>query len=408
MNIGFYLADIGPADGGIFQYSIYILKLLLKCESVGSVYVFVDPETELFYLKLLKNAKIIPIILKHPGKFRRLLKQASDFWITRYYLREKPKPLFLNLSKILNPDRQLLNSYRIDLLHVPRHYSPAYRLKFPVIVTMHDFQHIHFPEFFTPTQRIHKAIRYYISIQESDHIVVSFNHVKKDIIKFFKTDQGKISVCPVPVNNDWLSDEGTPAEELIAKYNIPATFILTPSATWEHKNHLSVLEALAKLKSEDLKVFWVATGQKTPYYKFISKRIEELGLCDQVLFTGIVSENDLRGFYNMCKLVVIPTLYEAGSGPLFEAMRYGVPVICSDVTSLPGTIGDKEFIFNPLNPNEIARQIKNGLTDPGFIFRNIENSRKQAQKLKELDYESLFINTYSEVLKTPNTKKVSV
>jgi glycosyltransferase involved in cell wall biosynthesis len=408
MNIGFYLADIGPADGGIFQYSIYILKLLMKCDSIESIYVFLDKDKEVLYSNLLSNGKIIPITTKHPGRIKQLLKQVSDFYITRYYLREKVQPLYLNIYTLLNPDRHFLNHYKIDLLHVPRPHSPAYRLKYPVVITMHDLQHIHYPEFFTPTQRIHKAISYYKSIQESDHIIASFKHVKNDIVKYFKTEPDKISLCPVPLSSDWLSDEGTSSEELMIKYKIPQNFILTPSATWEHKNHIAVLEAIARLKKENFPVYWVATGQKTPFYKNIYKKIQDLGLEDQVIFTGVVSERDLRGFYNMAKLVVIPTLYEAGSGPLFEAMRYEVPVICSDVTSLPVTIGKKEFLFNPMNIVDLASHIKDGLSDPEFIKRNKENSRKQTEKLRNLDYESFFMNTYSKVLKIPRREKITV
>ena len=49
---------------------------------------------------------------------------------------------------------------------------------------------------------------------------------------------------------------------------------------------------------------------------------------------GIVPEEDLIGLYKWASLVVIPTLYEAGSGPLYEAMKYSTPVICSNVTSV--------------------------------------------------------------------------
>lgn len=409
MNIGFYLADIGPADGGIFQYSVYILKLLVKCDSIESIYVFLNKEKEVYYTNLLKNSKIIAVTTKHHSKLKLLLKQVSDFYITRYYLREKSQPLYLNIYTLLNPDRYFLNHYNIDVLHVPRPHSPAYRLKYPVVISMHDLQHLHFPEFFTPTQRIHKAISYHESIQESDHIIVSFNHVKKDIVKFFKTEPNKISVCPVPLNNDWLCDEATSLQELMTKYKIPENIILTPSATWEHKNHIAVLEAIARLKKENFPVFWVATGHRTPFFfKTIYKRIQELELEDQVLFTGVVSEKDLRGLYNMAKLVVIPTLYEAGSGPLFEAMRYEVPVICSDVTSLPVTIGNSEFVFNPKNAVDIALHIRDGLTDPGYIKRNKENSRIQTEKLRNLDYESFFMHTYSKALKSPRSEKITV
>ncbi len=98
----------------------------------------------------------------------------------------------------------------------------------------------------------------------------------------------------------------------------------------------------------------VCTGNKTEYFKTIQSVIDELDLSKAVHFLGIVSEEDLIGLYKNARLVVIPTLYEAGSGPLYEAMRYGIPVVCSNVTSLPETVGNSEFVFNPNNLEEMT------------------------------------------------------
>ncbi len=398
MNIGIYLVNIKPSDGGIFQYSIYLLKMLLKCDAVKFIYLFYVNGQEHLLQDFLHNDKIKPVLYFNNNKLKSFLRQLADFWLTRYYLRIKKQRHCLRIYKLLNPDRRFLNKFNLDLLHIPRQHSPAYELNYPVAVTMHDVQHFHFPEFFTPLERTHKSMRYHISMEEADHIIVSFNHVKKDLIKYFKPRPSKISVCRVPLTEDWISTTATPAEELRAKYSLPDIFMLTPAATWEHKNHIAVLEAMNLLRGESFKIFWVSTGYKTPFYDTIEEKIKQLQLEDQVLFTDVVSESDLRGLYNLASLVVIPTLYEAGSGPLFEAMRYEVPVICSNVTSLPETIGNKEFVFNPLNFLEIATLIKQAINDDDFIMRNKENSRVQSEYLRNLDYQSSFIEAYAQAI----------
>lgn len=395
MTIGYYLTNVKPSDGGIFQYSIYILKMLINCNTVTTIYLFYSQEQLVYYKPFFENRKVKPVLEKSKGKISRVFEHFSDFWLTRYYIRLKQSIFCLRFYRILNPERRFLNKYNLDLLHIPRQHSPAYDLKYPVVVTMHDIQHFHFPEFFTPLERIHKAIRYHITMQEADHIIVSYNHVKQDLIKYFKSSEKKISVCPVPLNEDWIIDEATPPQVLKDKYHLPDTFILTPAATWEHKNHVAILEALNILRGESYNIFWVATGHLTPYYKTIKSKIEELKLNNHVLFTGIVPEADLKGLYRMTSLVVIPTLYEAGSGPLFESMRYKVPVVCSNVTSLPETIGDQEFVFNPLNYLEIATLIKLGLTDKEFVLRNIKNSIKRVSELCSSENQKTFIEAYS-------------
>lgn len=393
MKLGLYLADIKPSDGGIFQYSIYLLKMLLKSKELDHITIFLNKHQKQDILPLV-NGRATHIVVCNKSHYKALFRRISEFWITRYYMRERPAKLFIRLHSVFNPDRRFFNKYKLDVLHVPKQHSPVYRLKFPVVISMHDVQHLHFPQFFTPLQRIHKSIRYHISIQEADGIIVSFPHVKNDIIKYFCEAKDKVKVCPVPLNEDWISREGTPEDILRNKYSIKEPFILTPAATWEHKNHLAVLEALKILKNQGHKVYWIATGHKTSYFSTIARKIAEYGLSDQVTFTGVVSDCDLRGLYALAGLVVIPTKYEAGSGPLFEAIRYNVPVICSNVTSLPDTIGNREFVFNPDNYAMIAKLIMKGLTDEEFIEMNKKNSLQRLQYYKEMEYSSKFIEAY--------------
>lgn len=399
MKLGYYIANIQATDGGIYQYSVYVLKMLFKCNEIEQIVIFYSKEEEEEYRHLFSHPKIKTVLHKKNNWLKEYLKKISEFYLNRYYLKRMASKVPLLIYKLLNPDRRFLNRYKLDALHVPKQHSPAYQLKYPVIVSMHDVQQFHFPEFFTPLERIYKSISYYTTLCETEHVIVSYNHIKTDLIKYFPIAPGKITVCPVPLDEDWAEEASvTSIEELKSRYAIPDQIILTPAATWEHKNHIKVLEALAVLKKEGIKLFWVSTGYKTKFYKTIEERIQFLGLSDQVLFTGLVPDSDLKGLYKMAKLVVIPTLYEAGSGPLVEAMRYDSPVICSNVTSLPDTIGNEEFIFAPLDHSKIAGLIKQGLSDISFIERNKQNSRIRIKALSQQDYRVGFMNAYKKAI----------
>lgn len=104
------------------------------------------------------------------------------------------------------------------------------------------------------------------------------------------------------------------------------------------------------------------------------------------------------GLYKNAELVVIPTLYEAGSAPLYEAMRYQVPVICSNTTSLPETIGDKRFIFDAENINSISELILKIITDDEMRKANIQNSINRMKELVAYDYLAGFIDVYKKLL----------
>jgi glycosyltransferase involved in cell wall biosynthesis len=132
-------------------------------------------------------------------------------------------------------------------------------------------------------------------------------------------------------------------------------------------------------------------------------QVDEMKLSDAVLFCGIVPEDELRWLYEQAALVTIPTKYEAGSFPLFEAMMLGSPVICSHVTSLPETIGDRRFVFDPDDSESLASLIGRMLTDEDFRRENLANSAAQAERLRRINAAAYFYEAYRELLATPSS-----
>jgi glycosyltransferase involved in cell wall biosynthesis len=121
--------------------------------------------------------------------------------------------------------------------------------------------------------------------------------------------------------------------------------------TWEHKNHLRLLESIVRLRDQEgILVRLVCTGKLIQdHWPTIKEHLDKYKLENQVQFLGMVPPEDLRAIYRLAEFVIIPTLFEAASGPLFEAWREGVPVACSTVTSLPEQAGEAALFFDPFS-----------------------------------------------------------
>lgn len=405
MRIGFYIHHSMLKAGGIFTYSIGILRLLLKSSEIKSIVLFTTPEVKKQLNEFENNNKVDFSILDRNSLFNKIKIALSFFLFDTYTIYKKYSSAnkFLNFIKNfsikLNPYNSLLKNSGISLFHVPIQYSPIYGTKIPVIITMHDLQEFHFPENFSSAERIHRAINNHKAMYETNKIIVSFNHIKKDILNFYNVPDEKVNVCPPPFTENWFTiKEESDWSSLVNKYSISKKYLLYPAATWAHKNHLRLLEALKEVQKRipDLKL--ICTGNKTDYYSSIEKVIKELGLENSVKFLGIVPEEDLIGLYKNTELVVIPTLYEAGSGPLYEAMRYEVPVICANTTSLPETITDERFIFDPKMSEEIASLIAKMLTDDKLREDNLLNSKKRISDLGKYDYFNNFWEVYKKLI----------
>lgn len=390
--------------GGIFTYSIGILRLLLKANEIDKIVIITTPEVKNALLEIIDNKKIEFSLLDRENSFNKIKLFLSFFLYDtsiiyeHYFTKSKLLNNLKSISDFLNPYKRIIKSNNIKLLHIPIQYSPIYKTSVPVITTMHDVQEFHFPEFFTASERLHRAINSFKSVSESDHIIVSFDHIKSDLMKYYSIPENKVSVCPPPFADDWFATKKeTDWQTLEKKYSITKKYLLYPAATWPHKNHIRLLEALKEVRISFPDLCLICTGNKTDYYDIIHKKILELGLENSVKFLGIVPEEDLIGLYKRSELVVIPTLYEAGSGPLYEAMKYKVPVICANTTSLPETVSNAKYIFNPTDVNDLSELIIKMINDENEKRENVSNSEKRMKELGEKNYFECFRDAYFRV-----------
>jgi glycosyltransferase involved in cell wall biosynthesis len=163
-------------------------------------------------------------------------------------------------------------------------------------------------------------------------------------------------------------------------------FAFYPAVTWEHKNHIRLFQALARLRDRDrLKVHLVCTGyQATPFWPRIEETISTLKLQDQIQFLGKVPGVDLRAIYRSAQFVAVPTLFEAASGPVFEAWQEETPVTCSNVTALPEQARDAALIFDPYSVEEIAAAVGRLATDSNLRSQLVHKGKS---RLKDFSWE---------------------
>ena len=87
-------------------------------------------------------------------------------------------------------------------------------------------------------------------------------------------------------------------------------------------------------------------------------RLAKPGVSDQVAFLGFVPPDHLQSLYALTRLLIFPSLFEGWGFPVTEAMRAGVPVACSNATSLPEQAAGSALLFDPTNVEEIAEAVE--------------------------------------------------
>jgi glycosyltransferase involved in cell wall biosynthesis len=223
----------------------------------------------------------------------------------------------------------------------------------------HDLQHLHFPEMFTEREVRSREYRYRAFCDQASLVPVASSWGRKDLISAYGLPSDKVAVIPLaPVIDHYPDPSGSDLLAIKKSLNLPDRFAFYPAQAWPHKNHEMLLRAMAILRQrEGFVVPLVFSGSPMVGVASLIQLSSLLGISNDVHWLGFVTPAVLNGLYRLAHCVVVPTLFEAASFPIWEAFSAGVPVACSNVTSLPRQVGEAALIFDPRSPDEIATAI---------------------------------------------------
>jgi glycosyltransferase involved in cell wall biosynthesis len=160
--------------------------------------------------------------------------------------------------------------------------------------------------------------------------------------------------------------------------DVPGAFAFFPAQTWAHKNHARLFSALGLLRKRGMRVPLVCSGHRNDFFPTVERAARESGVSDQVTFLGFVPEDDLQSLYALARLLVFPSLFEGWGFPVTEAMRVGLPVACSNVTSLPEQTAGAALLFDPTDIEEIADAVERLWVDESLRRRLGDAGRRRA------------------------------
>ena len=245
----------------------------------------------------------------------------------------------------------------VDVVHFVR--QEAFLTAIPSIYHPHDLQHRHLPEFFTPHERAVRDRLYRAFCGQARMVAVTAAWGKRDLIEQYGLPADRIEVVPwAPPIQAYPEPRAEDLSTVRLQHGLPEEFVFYAAQTWPHKNHRGLIDALAWIRDQTGRLIpFVSSGRRNEHYAQLYRRVAELGMEAQVRFLGYVSPVELKSLYRLSRCVIIPTRFEAASGPLWEAFEAGIPAACSRVTSLPDQAGDAALLFDPDRPEEIGRAL---------------------------------------------------
>ena len=382
MNIGFDAKRAYHNRTGLGHYSRTLVHSLSEYYPEHQYYLFNPKPSSLFKIKETNIHNVLP-----KGLFNKLFTSAwRSNWVKKDLLK-----------------------YKIGLYHGLSHEIPLgiQHTAIKSVATIHDLIHERYPEQYNPVDvKIYdKKFRY--ACAHADKIIAISEQTKKDIINYYKTPEEKIVVCYQSCNPAFgkkLGEEEKNKIKLV--YNLPQQFFLYVGSIIERKNLLNICKAIFLLRNE-MDVPLVVIGEGSKYKQQVKDYILQNGLSKRIIF---LSENpiakssgsfqtavDFPAIYQSAIAMIYPSFFEGFGIPVLEALWSRLPVITSNVSSLPEAGSDAAYYVNPGSAEDIAEGIKKIYSDKTTATSMIEKGWLHAQNFTQQKCGEKVMNVYNDL-----------
>jgi glycosyltransferase involved in cell wall biosynthesis len=263
----------------------------------------------------------------------------------------------------------------IDVFHAPAFFFDDYVVSKapPVVITIHDLGYERFPNTQTPDFIDNYRRELASAIDYAEAVITISNSTAMDVAELYPQAEDKIITIYLAVEERFFNVRETPP------FDFP--YFLFVSTIEPRKNVEFLLRVYSKVlhecKAPHKLVLVGAQGRLSgPIYK----TVERLHLKDDIVFTGSVHAESLPAYYGNATLFLFPSLYEGFGLPPVEAQAAGIPVLASDVSSLPEVLGEGAILLPPDDADAWAEAVTGLLSNDERRAALAEMGRENARR----------------------------
>jgi len=283
---------------------------------------------------------------------------------------------------------------RIDLLHSLGSTAPGWG-RFRRVVTVHDLIYRHHPEAHAGLLSLGMRVLVPLAVRRSARVITDSQATRRDLVELLGTPADRIDVVPLGVG---ALPRVEPADERTLRQRFDLgerRVLLSLSAKRAHKNLEALLDACALL---DERPVLILAGYPTAHERELRRRAAALGIDADVRWPEWLEPAEVEGLWRLTAGLVYPSRYEGFGLPVLEAMVRGVPVACSNASSLPEVAGDAALLFDPGDARAIAAAIAALLAGGPEIDRLRVAGRLRAATFSWERSASLTLESYARAL----------
>jgi glycosyltransferase involved in cell wall biosynthesis len=274
----------------------------------------------------------------------------------------------------------VLKKHKADVYFGPDGFMPL-KLDIPSLVTIHDINFHHRPMDLTFSNRIYYRKFFPRFAHKAERITTVSEYSKSDLVNSYGVDREKIDVVYNGANE--LFSPLSPEEIIQTRKSLTGgtPYFVFVGAMHPRKNLTNLLLGFDLFRSDYGHPFkMVLVGEKMFMTKDIDRTYGNLGHREDVVFTGRLTPEKLRMVLGGSGGLSYVPFFEGFGIPLIEAMRCEVPILASNVTSLPEIAGEAALYADPREVSEIADGMLKLATDEALKAKLIQKGRIRSRE----------------------------
>lgn len=271
---------------------------------------------------------------------------------------------------------------RIDVFHAPDHLVPKLR-GVPVVATICDALAVKRPDWINAGAGRYRSILVQSAAKWARHVIAISATMVPDLVQHFGIPEKSISVVHMGVGQEWF--EPAPETEktaVLEKYGIAAGYFLFVGTLQPRKNVENIVAAYEGLPREIRSARQlVIAGQPGWGSAPLQERLRVMQQERQCIWLQYVPARELRALYQCAGAFVFPSLSEGFGMPVLEAFASEVPVITSNLSSLPEVAGQAAVLIDPYSVSELRDAMARLAENAGLAASLVEKGRVRAREL---------------------------
>jgi len=264
------------------------------------------------------------------------------------------------------------------------------------IPTIYDLSHIRYPMYHPADRRRWLDDNLTKTFERATEIITISEFSKREIMETFSVKPSDVTVIPPAVSDEFRqSYTERELEQIRQDYQLPERFILSVGTIEPRKNLAGLLAAFSRL-ADSFKSSYplVIVGCSGWLSEDIERMMTPMLDRGQVIRLGYVPQRDLPALFSAARLFVYVSFYEGYGMPIAEAMCSGVPVITSNLSSMPEVAAGCASLVNPNDIEQITQQIQELIENEGKRKQLIERAKKQSDQYVWQDSTQQLVNVF--------------